>query len=539
MQLHPALRQRRRGVAAVLTRSLALGPGLVVVLAGCGGPAAPAIPGPLPNPHDFTLALSATQVTLTAGAATQLDVTVTRDAGFTDPVTLSLNGAPTGLTATFTPDGANPDLDHVTLQAAAAVVPLDYAIAISGAAGIEQEDAPFTATVQDPVSFQVQGRVVDLFRHAIANATVTIAGASATSAADGSFSIPGVQRPYNAVVTFPAGNEVHEFMGLNRTNPVLPVLDKTVVPAFSAQISGTLTGASANGSKEITEVAYASPEANGGTILWPGDGPDFGPFKALWEGPTTTQGSLVALKWSVGPDGLPAHYVGFASDPLNLTDQQDVTGSDIQLAAVGTSYLSGTVNAPTGFAVASKTLWATAGPYTGMALGIVGGTDPLFTFATPVAGLPLGVQAKATLGSASSTLYRANLQPNQVVDLTLPTPPTLGSPTSSMTVDHTTVFQWTPVAETISVLALTPAPGISGPAVYVYSGAASAGLPQPPVFTLPTTSTRYQWTVWGWGMYSDMDAFTDPAVGLGSFGLDRDALVTVAEPIGLFTSATP
>lgn len=532
MQLRPPLMRRQGGRGALGLAGACSA--LLIALIGCG-PAAPVIPGPEPDPQHFQLQLSTAQVAVTAGSVVHLSVTVTRAAGFTDPVALSLNGAPAGLTATFTPDTADPDTSDVALQAAASVVPYDYPVFISGTSGIEQEDAAFTTTVQDPVTIDVHGRVVGLFREPVPDATVTIAGVSVTAGADGSFAIPNVAWPYDAIVTVPGGGEVHAYLGVSRANPVLPVLTQAIAPPYGATVSGSLTGSAANGSQEIAEVAFASPEAHGGTVLWGGQGPVFGPFAVVWSGPATTQGSLVGLKWAVGADGLPSRYLGFASTDLALSDQQSATGSDLQLVPVGTSYISGTVNAPSGFSVTSKTLWLTAGPHSGMALGIIGGSDPLFTFATPTAGLPLGVQARADLNGASSILYLANLQPNQVVDLTLPAPPTLDSPLSG-TVDHATVFQWTPVADTISVLALTSQTG--GTAVYVYTANASAGLPQPPALTLPA-STRYQWTVWAWGMYGGMDAFTDPAIGPGSFGLDRDALVAVAQPIGFFTSATP
>jgi len=269
-------------------------------------------------------------------------------------------------------------------------------------------------------------------------------------------------------------------------------------------------------------------------VLWPGDGPSFGPLKVTWSGPATTRGTLLALKWSVGPSGQPSQYLGFASAPLTLNDQQTATGADLQFSAVGTSYLSGTVTPPAGYAVTGKDLWLTAGPHTGMLLGVLADADPQFTFATPEAGLPIGMQARAALGNASTALYRANLQPNQVVDMTLPAPPVLGAP-GTATFDHTTVFGWTAVPGTISVLWLTSTAGTN---IYVYTGASDAVLPPASVLTLPA-STHYLWTVVGWGMYADMDAFTDPAGGPGSFGLGQDALVTTAEPLGVFTSAAP
>ncbi len=534
MHVHPAMTLRRfaRRSAARLAPAVALG--LWLLTACSSTPSTPAAPGPVTPPTRFSIKLSTSQVSFAAGATVHLTATVTRDAGFTGAVTLSLNGAPTGLTATFTPVSGTPDASDIALSAVSTLDPLTYDLSIDGAAGIETESAKFAATVGDATSFDVQGSVVDLFHEPVAGAQVTIAGTRTTAAADGSFTVPGVTRPYNVIVTLPGKNEVHDFVGLDRTNPVLPLLDQVVTPPDSASVSGTITNAAANTSSQLAEVAFASPEAHGTGVLWGGDGPSFGPFNVTWSGPSSTQGNLYALKWSVGPTGLPDQYLGFAKAALSLSNQQSATGADLQFGAVATSYLSGTVSPPPGYTISAKDLWMTPGPMTGMLLGIVADNDATFTFATPQVGLPLGVEAEAVLGTASTILYRANLDASQVVDLTLPAPPVLGAPGTS-TFDHTTTFGWTPVPGTISVLWLA-SPG--GPSVFVYTAASNATLPAPPALNLPAT-THYSWTVVGWGMYADMDAFTDPAGAPGSFGLGQDALLATAAPLGVITSSTP
>ena len=508
---------------------------VVVGLAGCSSnPSTPVAPGPVTPPKRFSIQLSTSQVGFAAGSTVHLTATVTRDAGFTGAVTLSLNGAPSGLTATITPISGKPDTSDIVLSAVSTLDPLSYDLSIDGAAGIETESAKFVATVGDATSFEVQGSVVDLFHEPIAGAQVTIAGTTTTAAADGSFTVSDVTRPYDVIVTLPGKNEVHEFVGLDRTNPVLPLLDQTVTPPDSASVAGTITNAAANTSTQLAQLAFASPEAHGSSVLWGGDGPSFGPFDVAWSGPGNIQGNLYALKWSVGPTGLPQQYLGFAKAPLSLVDQQSATGVDLQFQAVSTSYLSGTISPPPGYAISVKDLWMTAGPRTGMLLGIVADSDANFTFATPQVALPLGVEAEAVLGTASTTVYRANLDPSQVIDVTLPAPPVLGAPGAS-TFDHTTTFGWTPVPDTISVLWLT---STGGPSVFVYTAASSATLPAPPALNLPA-STHYAWTVVGWGMYADMDAFTDPAGAPGSFGLGQDALLATAASLGLYTSSAP
>lgn len=532
MHVHPAMSPRRLLRLRTLLAPIALG----LLLAGCSSPSAPAVPGPLTPPQDFQLQLSSNHVSLSAGGTAQLTVTVKRDAGFSDAVTLSLNGAPAGLTASITPHPGQPDTSDVVLTADPTLVPLGYNVAIDGAAGLETERVDLLATVLEPTEVTVQGRVVDTFRQPIAGAEVRIQGSTATSAADGSFSISGVTRPYDVVVTRSGIDTVDEYLGLTRSNPVLPLLYRQVAPPRSATVAGTLTGEAANTSAQLAEIVYASPEAHGGAVLWTGDGPDYGPFTVTWSGDATTQGRLVGLKWSLGPGGVPDQYLGFGSAALDLSDTQAATGADLQLGAVGTSYLSGTVTVPSGFAVATKDLWLTAGPMTGMLLGIVADTDPAFTFATPEAGLPVGVQAGATSAAGASTvLYRAGLQPNQVVDLVLPAPPTLGAP-GATTFDHSTSFQWTALSNTISVLTLTSTAGTS---VAVYTDAASATVPPVSVLALPTAGTHYLWTVASWGPYADMDAFTDPAAAPGAFGLAEDVQVATAAPLGILTSSSP
>lgn len=533
MHVHPTM-TRSRPSRSRLLRLPWLAFLVTAGLVGCSSPSTPAAPGPVTPPTRFSIQLSTAQVSFAAGATVQLTATVVRDSGFTGTVTLSLNGAPTGLTATVTPVSGQPDASTITLSATQTLTPFTYALSIDGASGIETESAKFAAVVGDATIFDVQGTVVDLFREPVGGAQVTIAGTTTTAAADGSFTVSGVTRPYDVIVTVPGKNEVHDFVGLSRTNPFLPLLDQAVTPPDGASVSGTITNAAANTSTQLAEVAFASPRAHGASLLWGGDGPSFGPFNVTWSGASSTQGNLYALKWSVGPTGLPEQYLGFAKAALSLSDQQSATGADLQFEAVATSYLSGTISPPPGYTITAKDLWMTAGPMSGLLLGIVADSDASFTFATPQAGLPLGVEAKAELGTASTILYRSDLRPNQIIDMTLPAPPVLGPP-GTADFGYATTFGWTPVPGTISVLWLASS---GGPSVFVYTAASAANLPAPPALTLPG-STHYTWTVVGWGYHSDMDAFTDPAAGPASFGLTDDALVATAAPLALYTAASP
>src|SRR5437588_4223053 len=97
---------------------LVLVAGLAVVT-GCGkdggtGPAA-----------DYTLSLAPAALTIVQGATGNTTVTITRT-NFTDAVTLSLGGAPTGVTGSFNPAAPTGTSSTLTESVGAAVAPGVY-----------------------------------------------------------------------------------------------------------------------------------------------------------------------------------------------------------------------------------------------------------------------------------------------------------------------------------------------------------------------------------------------------------------------------
>src|SRR3989442_13377447 len=104
---------------------LVLVAGLAVVT-GCGkdggtGPAA-----------DYTLSLAPAALTLVQGANGTATVTITRT-NFTGAVTLSLGGAPTGVTGSFNPAAPSRTIGTLTVNVAAAVVAWDNNLMVTRA----------------------------------------------------------------------------------------------------------------------------------------------------------------------------------------------------------------------------------------------------------------------------------------------------------------------------------------------------------------------------------------------------------------------
>src|SRR4029079_9454376 len=120
-----------------------------------GGAADPGDPdaGTPPPAASFTLSVAATKLPVLTGANATVDVTVTRDAGFTGAITLAPVGLPAGATGTFAPATLADGETHATLTVTAAVhAPhsLPTAVEVKGISGDTGETKPLTVTVYGP-----------------------------------------------------------------------------------------------------------------------------------------------------------------------------------------------------------------------------------------------------------------------------------------------------------------------------------------------------------------------------------------------------
>src|SRR5205809_139571 len=118
---------------------LVLVAGLAVVT-GCGkdggtGPAA-----------DYTLSLAPAALTIVQGATGNTTVTITRT-NFTDAVTLSLGGAPTGVTGSFNPAAPTGASATLTVSVGATVAPGVYNLTVNGSGTPGNRSTPLTLTV--------------------------------------------------------------------------------------------------------------------------------------------------------------------------------------------------------------------------------------------------------------------------------------------------------------------------------------------------------------------------------------------------------
>ena len=118
---------------------------LALLLAACSSPA--------PN---FNISLSPTSLTVQQGTSGSTTLTLTPQNGFTGAVSLSLSGAPSGVTlspTSVTVSGSTPVNQSLTLSVAPSVTPGTYALQVRGAAGSITQRASLSLTVTPPPSF--------------------------------------------------------------------------------------------------------------------------------------------------------------------------------------------------------------------------------------------------------------------------------------------------------------------------------------------------------------------------------------------------
>lgn len=126
-------------------------PLVLLTLAACGGDDGPTPP---PATGNFTIALSSGALALVSGGSPgTVNVNVARTGNFSGAVNLTVEGAPTGLTATITPAQVATGATQATVSvtAATAVAAGTYPLTIRGAAtGLTAQTATLTVTVTTP-----------------------------------------------------------------------------------------------------------------------------------------------------------------------------------------------------------------------------------------------------------------------------------------------------------------------------------------------------------------------------------------------------
>src|SRR5436853_81325 len=222
---------------------LVLVAGLAVVT-GCGkdggtGPAA-----------DYTLSLAPAALTIVQGATGNTTVTITRT-NFTDAVTLSLGGAPTGVTGSFNPAAPTGTSATLTVSVGATVVPGVYNLTVNGSGSPGNRSTPLTLTVSAAPDYSLS----------LAPAALTIA-----QGATGTTTVTITRTNFTGAVTLSLGDAPAGVTG--SFNPAAPTgtsstltvsVGATVLPGtYNLTVAGT--GTPGNRSTPLTLTVSEAPD---------------------------------------------------------------------------------------------------------------------------------------------------------------------------------------------------------------------------------------------------------------------------------------
>ena len=109
---------------------------------------------PLIASPDYTISTSPSSVSVTAAGSTSATITINQVNGFSNSVTLSASGLPSGMTASFSPSMTSSS-STATFNAGSQTVPGVYNVLISGTSGSITRSASISVTVKQPLALAV------------------------------------------------------------------------------------------------------------------------------------------------------------------------------------------------------------------------------------------------------------------------------------------------------------------------------------------------------------------------------------------------
>jgi hypothetical protein len=202
--------------------------------------------------------------------------------------------------------------------------------------------------------------------------------------------------------------------------------------------------------------------------------------------------------------------------------------------------MTGSVTAPAGYTISSKTVAMTLGTTAGLNLLSENNAAASFTYAMPVitgATFRVGVAAsKASTGNVS--VWKGSVAGNATgVAITIQGCPELSLPINAATnVGTSTPFSWTQFTGGVHLLIYT---AVGKPSYYIVTTATSDSIPNLSAAGLGLpASTAYQWAVYGFGPFADVDAATgaEGFLGVLAGAVSGDASFAVTSPRS-FTTA--
>lgn len=233
-------------------------------------------------------AITAQQLSQGTSSATAIPLVLTRTGGLAGDLTLALEGAPTGITATFTPNPVAGTGAQMTLNAAATTAPGSYALAVRATgAGGASGTSPFTLTITaaeaGSVSINTVPATLSVVQGQTALTTVNIARAGGFT---GAVTLSASGLPAGTTATFTP--EVAA-----GTQAQLGLVVGAATPAGSYPVTVRAQGAGVREATTTLTLTVTPASSGGNTVNWTFCAPERFPVWFAYQ--TGTSGAWTAL----------------------------------------------------------------------------------------------------------------------------------------------------------------------------------------------------------------------------------------------------
>jgi hypothetical protein len=233
---------------------------------------------PTSNAPDFSLSVSGA-VSAAQGAQVQTDISITRTNGFSEAVTLSVNGLPAGVTPTFTPNPSDGASSVLNLAVARSVAPGDYPLTLEGNTGSVKKTTPLVLTVTpspiDIATVAIQGNGSSTqVRQGAGVITVGVTGRGLkdiSSASLGTLSgtvVTNNDKAASLTFTIPSGAEVGpQTLQLETPLGVIEQEEAVIISKITASNAGDDTTGKGTPDKPFKTMNFAIGQAGSGDTV--------------------------------------------------------------------------------------------------------------------------------------------------------------------------------------------------------------------------------------------------------------------------------
>lgn len=371
----------------------------------------------------------------------------------------------------------------------------------------------------------VTGKVLDYNGQPAAFLPVMV-GSKVTSTDDkGNFSASGVSSPYRLVVLQPTQKYAQVYEGVTRPDPIVLVFQSVPNSAvrkakLTVNFTGTGTG---TGLMDVANPVNSNGGVNG-SVATPGTSYS---TDLQWAGPSSFEGNICAILYQNTANVATAINAFGQRERVFFQDAQTTTTS-LNMSAVQSKTISGSVTVPSGFTLNAKTLGFVCGgnalrPSYPFTFDTSNSTN--FSYAAPVTANALHMSASAKKGEASLYTQQFGIAPDATgVSLVLPQPIEQIEPANNaLGVAASATFSWSPT--TVGIGQATFNPVNPGPLSFtVYTSGANITLPDLSILGYPLPKG----TAFTWIVNADSNV---PTIGAALSGVPRDYLKNYSQSL--------